>query len=229
MKELVYLEPYQLELRIKLLQYPYLNYWEKLKRKESVIKANKQEGFDVEFLGGGGGPKPKTVFKNKEEKTVDIYFYYNIVGAEEYIKELKALKEVDEDWVVNVHIASDGGYLDTTIAIVDAINSCPGLVIAHVAFACSAATIIALSCDKVRMADDSFFMIHNYSETSSGKGAEIKRKAQFTDKWLPNFFKTAYLGFLTEAELKEVHDDKDFWFTQEETNERLKRISKLLE
>lgn len=171
--------------------------------------------------------KPKCVFVDKKKKKVSIYFHFYIVGAEEYIKEIRALNNADEDTEVSIFIASNGGDLDTTVGLIEHIRNCKGKTTAYVSFACSAATAIALACDKVVVYTHGYFMVHNFSETTQGKGSELKARANFTGKWIEKLFSDVYKGFMTPEEIVKVSEDKDFWMTKEEVDRRLKNVNKL--
>lgn len=171
--------------------------------------------------------KPKCVFFDKKENKLSIYFNYIIGGAEEYIKELRALDRADKDTEVSIFISSNGGDLDTTVSLIEHIRNCKGITTAYVAYACSAATALALSCDKVEVYKHGYFMVHNFSETTQGKGSELKARAAFTSTWISNLFEDVYQKFMTPEEIEAVAEDKDFWMTKSEIDLRLSRVNKL--
>jgi ATP-dependent protease ClpP protease subunit len=174
------------------------------------------------------GSKPKVVFKdNSNGKNVySIYIYDDIGYPDEYIKELRTLDSAQSHDLVNIYIGSNGGMLDTTIALVEHIRKCKAQTIALVSFAASAATVIALACDGVYMYPHSYFMTHNFSTASSGKGAELKARASFDDEWSKAIFEDLYAGFMTEQEIILMREDKDFWLLRDDVNNRLRTIEK---
>jgi ATP-dependent protease ClpP protease subunit len=172
---------------------------------------------------------PKTVYYDEKNKTYSIYIFDDIGYPFQYIKVLQALDKASADSTIKIFIGSNGGLLDTTIALVEHIKNCKGTTIAYVSFAASAATILALACDKVYLYQNSYFMCHNFSTRGSGKGAELKARAAFDDAWSKLVFASLYKGFMTEAEIDEMRNDKDFWMLQPEVENRLRAIDKLLE
>jgi ATP-dependent protease ClpP protease subunit len=80
----------------------------------------------------------------------------------------------------------------------------------------SIATIIALACDSIEVADYIQFMIHNYSSGASGKGHEMKAQMDFTDAELNKAFSEIYAGFLTNHEMELVIAGKDLWMGKSE-------------
>lgn len=120
--------------------------------------------------------------------------------------------EVNADDTVNIFLSNYGGSCDTATAIINAINSCSGTVTAIVSSACySAATLIALSCDKLVLADHSFLMMHNFSNTYLGKAGEIKAEVANTEKLIHGLMQSIYAPFLTKAEINAILNDKDVY------------------
>ncbi|MCI4437423.1 MAG: Clp protease ClpP [Ignisphaera sp.] len=172
---------------------------------------------------------PKTVYYDYVTKTYSIYIFDDIGYPFQYIKELRTLDKAVSNNTVKIFIGSNGGVLDTTIALIEHIKNCKGTTIAYVSFAASAATVLALACDKVYMYQNSYFMCHNFSTGGSGKGAELKARAAFDDAWAKLIFTNLYQGFMTETEIEEMRNDKDFWMLQSEVENRLRVVDKLLE
>ena len=118
-------------------------------------------------------------------------------------------------------INNGGGVVETAIMLVDAMKRSAATVnVLVTGFAASAATIIALAADNLEISDHTAFMIHNYSAGMGGKGHELKARQAFMDKSLNVAFKSYYEGFLTEAEMDEVIEGKDFWMDAEEVRTR---------
>lgn len=125
-------------------------------------------------------------------------------------------------------INSPGGMLDSTFMVIDAIKNTAAKTTAKlVGTVASASTIIALSCDEVITSSNLAFMIHNYSSAMQGKGHEMKARQRFIDNQLESSFKNYYLGFLSEEEIIDVIDGKDFWFNEHEVNKRWKNKKEL--
>ena len=80
----------------------------------------------------------------------------------------------------------------------------------------------------VIMEDDIMFMIHYFSKGMYGKGNEIEADADFTKQFYRGFYKKIYKHFLTDKEIQNVIDGKDYYFNQLEVEKRLKRKIKKL-
>ena len=126
--------------------------------------------------------------------------------------------EVDEFTLV---INSPGGILDSAFMVADAITRSQASVSAYVVgTVASAATIVALACDKLEASENLAFMIHNYSSGIQGKGHEMKARQTFIDNELNKSFERYYLGFLSEEEITDVIEGKDIWLNSQEVMQR---------
>lgn len=126
---------------------------------------------------------------------------------------------------VRLYINNGGGQLDATLSISASMKRCgceiTGVLSGTIA---SAATMIALQCDKLEVAEHTAFMIHSASGGTSGKSHETKTYMEFNDKNLKEVFNTVYKGFLTESEIRKVLDGKDMWMGKDEVVERFARM-----
>lgn len=157
----------------------------------------------------------------EKDGTTFVYLNDEIEIPGLYSELIHNLYNATEDDSFAIIINNGGGVVETAVMLVDAINRTPATVNCLISgFAASAATIIALACDNLEIAEHSSFMVHNYSGGLGGKGHELKARQQFMDKALNNAFKSFYAGFLTEEEMQEVIDGKDFWFAPDEVRER---------
>ena len=64
-------------------------------------------------------------------------------------------------------------------------------------------------------------MFHNASGGACGKIHEIESRVDFIKGWTKEIFTSLYRGFLTDSELKQMFDGKDFYFNKEEIERRL--------
>lgn len=152
----------------------------------------------------------------------DIYLTDQIEAPSEYNKVCHILRNAYKGDTITLFINSGGGYIDSALAMVDALLHTKAIVTAHLAgTVASAATMLALTCNKIIVSNHVQFMIHNYSGGASGKGHEIKSQVDFTDKELNKAFDTFYSGFLTPNEMELVIAGKDYWMGTEEINLRL--------
>lgn len=154
--------------------------------------------------------------------------YINDVKEPSYFNDLFfKLQNASEDDEFELVINSFGGYESTAIQIYNEIKNCKANVLANVSgYCCSAGTIILLACRGWKINLTSKIMIHSRFWGFSGKDNEIKQKVEFESVWVKDFFKTVYKGFLTDKEIEEVLNGKEFWLTGEETTRRLQKFSR---
>ena len=160
----------------------------------------------------------------KSTNQLDVYINTNIDEPSCYSEICYVLSTLTEDETVYFHINTPGGVLDSAFQLVDAIKGCRATTIARLTgTVASAGTIIALSCDKLIVAEHTSFMIHNYSAGAYGKGNELKARQEHIDKSTNHAFKEFYSGFLTGKEIEEVINGKDIWLTADEVRIRWQR------
>ena len=160
----------------------------------------------------------------KSTDQLDVYLNTGIDEPSCYSEVCYILSTLTEDETVYFHINTPGGILDSAFQLVDAIKGCRATTIAKLTgTVASAGTIIALSCDKLIVAEHTSFMIHNYSAGAYGKGNELKARQEHIDKSTNYAFKEFYSGFLTDKEVKEVINGKDIWLTADEVRMRWQR------
>ena len=154
--------------------------------------------------------------------------YINDVKNPEYFNDLFfRLQNANEEDEFEIVINSFGGCESTAIQIYNEIKNCKAKVLANVSgYCCSAGTIILLACRGWKINLTSKIMVHSRFMGFSGKDHEIKQRSEFESVWVKDFFKTVYKGFLTDKEIEEVLNGKEFWLTGEETTRRLQKFSK---
>ena len=160
----------------------------------------------------------------KSTDQLDVYLNTGIDEPSYYSEICYILSTLTEDETVYFHINTPGGVLDSAFQLVDAIKGCRATTIARLTgTVASAGTIIALSCDKLIVAEHTSFMIHNYSAGAYGKGNELKARQEHIDKSTNDAFKEFYSGFLADKEIKEIINGKDIWLTADEVRMRWQR------
>lgn len=116
------------------------------------------------------------------EATVYIYDVIDSwfgVDAQEFVRDLAAL----EASTIHVRINSPGGSVFDGMAIYNALKQHPARIVAHVdGLAASAASVIALAGDEVRMGAGAFFMIHNAWGMAIGEASDMRQMADTLEK-----------------------------------------------
>ena len=138
------------------------------------------------------------------------------------VSELLYLDSLSHD-EINLYINSPGGYIDTAVQLISQIKLSEAQVICQIESACcSAATLIALSCQGLACYPHAYMMIHTSSGCSFGKQSDIRRQEAFYNTWLDNLFKDIYKDFLTGKEIDSVLNGNDIWLTSDEITERFR-------
>jgi ATP-dependent Clp protease protease subunit len=113
------------------------------------------------------------------------------VSGSAFVRELQSLANEPE---VHVRINSPGGNLFEGLVIANAIKAFRGRLVTHIdAMAASAASLIAIAGQEVRMADNAFFMIHEPFTFGIGTADDFRSLADTLDKMGASFI-TQYMN-----------------------------------
>ncbi len=126
--------------------------------------------------------------------------------------------------IVELIIQSWGGYLDTTVAYVNALLTTKAHTKATMHTAASAVTLIGFACQEIKVFPLSTIMIHNFSASQSGKGSELRAKTAFDEKQFKELCNILYKGILTETEISNLLLDRDMWILGKELETRMKDL-----
>ena len=144
------------------------------------------------------------IVKN-DDKNAESMLYGDI--AESFWGDNISAKEVTEYLAdldvenINVYINSNGGVVDTAIAINNALRRHKAKVTVNIdGIAASAATLITCAGDTVKMPKNALFMIHNPSTIAMGDSEEMRKQADVLEK---------YKNSITETYLQKVNIDKE--------------------
>lgn len=149
----------------------------------------------------------KTIWNlvENDDKSAELMLYGDI--AESFWGDTISAKEVTEYLAdldvenIDVYINSNGGVVDTAIAINNALRRHKAKVTVNIdGIAASAATLITCAGDIVRMPKNALFMIHNPSTIAMGDSEEMRKQADVLEK---------YKNSITETYLQKVNIDKE--------------------
>ena len=127
-------------------------------------------------------PKAFAVRAEGSATRIDMYdviddFYG--VSAADFTAALNSVKDGD----ISLHINSPGGDVFAARAMVAAISAHPSNITAHIdGLAASAASYVAIACDKVVMQDGSMMMIHQAWSLALGNSSDMRATADLLDK-----------------------------------------------
>ena len=131
---------------------------------------------------------------------------------------------------IHLYINSNGGNLDTAIAIINAMMVCQAEITGFIMGAChSAASIISMYCHNIHVFETAYMMIHTASFGNFGNTSTVKTQTDFTVQQVEKLLDDAYKGFLDKKELTEVKQGLELWYDSEEIRKRLKKRVAILE
>lgn len=157
---------------------------------------------------------------NAESDTADVYIYSEVgghdVNAKNFIDELKTIKDKN----IDVHINSLGGSVFDGLAIYNALKNHSKQVTTKVeGIAASIASVIAMAGDKIEMAENSLFMIHNPFASAGGDANELRKTANILDK-IRNEIAEIYASKSNQSSEHYINlMDVETWFNSNETME----------
>lgn len=167
--------------------------------------APRRRGLEVRAMAGNPNSAPEIML-------------YGEVGWEVNGTEfVKALQTVASEPEVHVRINSPGGNVFEGIIIANAMRAFRGKVITHVdAVAASAASIIAIAGDEVRMASNAFFMIHEPFTMAAGTADDFRDIAATLDKMTSTFVAEYRKKSEQTDEQVRAWMKSETWFTAQE-------------
>jgi ATP-dependent protease ClpP protease subunit len=153
----------------------------------------------------------------------DFYIHDDIGEPDKYLELIHALKSADQQDTICINLNTHGGNLYTTIQILSAMAASAAKVVTCLeGQVCSAGTFIFLKGDVKVVNPNCTFMVHDYSQITSGKGNEIASQVRYMDKYFKKLAADVYTNFLTEDEMTQVMQGVDLWMHSHDVVTRLK-------
>lgn len=169
---------------------------------------------------------------NSVERTYhhhDVFLDGDIEEPANYRELLALLFNAGEEDTINIFINSNGGHLDTALAVVEGLKSTNASVTAVLIGAChSAASIISMYCDNVAVLDNAYSMVHTASFGAVGNTNNVKAHTEFTVRQVERLLNETYEGFLNKEELHKVKAGVELWFDADEIRQRMESRIKFL-
>ena len=158
-----------------------------------------------------------------------VFIDEDITSPGNYRDIIHCLATCSENDNVNILINSSGGRTDSAWAIIEAMKGCRGdVAVTVLGAAYSAASMIACMADECYFAESSEMMLHTAHYGSIGTVPNVKGQTDFATRQINKLLDQAYKGFLTDKELEELKNGKEFWFDSEESQKRMVRRYKYL-
>ena len=153
-------------------------------------------------------------------KVVDVYIFDEIgafgMNAQSFIDEIKGFKNTP----LNLHINCVGGDVFEGMAIYNVLKKRTAETTVYIeGIAASMGSVVALAADKVVMAENSLFMIHNAWGGAMGEAKELKKTANLLEK-ISNEIADIYIKKtnLPYDKVKEMMDEET-WLNADEALE----------
>ena len=170
-------------------------------------------------------PELDSIKYYKQALQVSIHHFYIVDEIGEvgpFLDMINVLKTAEQHDTIFIYLNTPGGNLYTAIQIISAIRQSSATVVTSIeGMVASAGTLIFLSGQKHIVNQNCTFMIHNYSHGVWGKGNEVNLRVKHMEDYFKKLAKDMYSKFLTDEEIDEVVNGKDFWMESEEVLRRL--------
>jgi ATP-dependent protease ClpP protease subunit len=159
-----------------------------------------------------------------------VFIDDDITDPRNYRDVIHCLATCGENDSVNLLVNSSGGRTDSIWQIIEAMKGCRGDVsVTVIGAAYSAASMLACMAPECYIADSAEFMLHTAHYGSIGTVPNVKGQTDFATRQINKLLDQAYKGFLSDKELDELKNGKEFWFDAEEAVKRMGKRYKYLE
>lgn len=150
------------------------------------------------------------------------YLTGSITEPENYVSLCNTLRTSGPQDEVIIRINSRGGMVSSERMIINAIQESQANVVGFIEYDCmSAATGVFLACKQHDWADHIQFMAHCAFWGSVGKNPDVKSQTEFGIKQLEEEITSTYTGLLTDEEISQLNEGKEFWFGANELERRM--------
>jgi ATP-dependent protease ClpP protease subunit len=158
-----------------------------------------------------------------------VFIDDDITSPSNYRDVIHCLTTCNENDSVNMLVNSSGGRTDSIWQIIEAMKGCRGDVsVTVIGAAYSAASMLACMAPECYIADSAEFMLHTAHYGSIGTVPNVKGQTDFATRQINKLLDQAYKGFLTDKELVELKNGKEYWFDAEEAIKRMGKRYKYL-
>ena len=153
---------------------------------------------------------------------VDAYIDEPILAPGHYRNLFQYMRRMKEYDKLKIWLHSPGGYAETTMEFIEAMQQAKGEITVVVSgFCASAATMIALAAPQLQIQQNASMMFHAGSFGAAGKMDEVYSRVVFSHEQMKKMLWYCYEGFFTQEEFDALIAGKDYYMTSEEINRRL--------
>lgn len=148
-----------------------------------------------------------------------------VTDAEDYVEWVETIRDAGEHDTIEFHINSPGGNVYSAIELLHAFADTQAHIhVVLTGIVASAGTILMTVGDSFEISPYTTFMFHNYSGGTIGKGNEMAIKMDYEREWSKMFMHDIYEGLLSEEEITQLLDGRDFWLSAEDVGNRLEAM-----
>lgn len=166
----------------------------------------------------------------QEAKRHDVFLDTEISEPPNYRDLISLLFNAGENDTINIFINSQGGHLNSALAIIEGIKHSNANVTGIIMGECySAASMIALNCHNVVVLDSANMMIHTASFGTAGNTGNVKAYTDFTVKEIEKLLVSTYEHFLTKDEIDKIKTGVEIWLSSDDITKRLEARTKYME
>lgn len=168
------------------------------------------------------------------ETGFDVYIHNDIDEPHYYCELHQSLRSIVASQAirpeVNIFIATNGGYLSTTLQILNSISTAQqnGVVVNTYADSdvASAGTLLLLAGTTINVQPHNLIMFHSASSGSVGKYQDQKDKLEANEKQWKSLVEDYYSSIFTPEEIEDMYKNKrELYLTSDEFLERLNKLS----
>lgn len=165
---------------------------------------------------------PLKIIESPDGRIIDYYLIGEIDNIRDYIDFLREVENAKSTDIIRIHINCPGGDGDTAWHIVDKLRESRANIDIYIEGVCaSAATLIMLAGNTWHIQPHSYVMIHAWHGWMMGKWNEQVAMFDYHKKYVEQQFIEHYRNFMTEEEIAQCLEGKDFYFDYKETLKRL--------
>lgn len=161
------------------------------------------------------------------------YLFGAIEDSNDFLSVIEVLNAAQADDIVRINLSSVGGSLSATDTLLYEISRAQErgveVGITGTGLIASAGSLILLAGTYFELSEDACVMLHCGSLGDGGTLAEFRSASAFHIKHMENIFRKHYRLFLTEEEIEQLLDGRDFWITSQEFCERFTKRNELLQ
>ena len=193
-------------------------------------RSRPQQDDDDDFIFPNGKAPLGYTVRSRQMHNFSVHINEEIKSPEYYSKIFDLLLDAGENDMVSFFICSPGGRIDGLNVLLEGIRMTDAHTVAVLlGDTHSAASILALNCDEVVVTDSAESLVHSCRFGASGKAADIAAQTAHTLKITEKLARETYSGFLSQVELQQMLDGKEFYFDADQIRERLVKRIKYLE